>query len=173
MCAGLLSNRARPALRVELETELRRDHHAIADRRERSPTSSSFRERAVDLGGIENVTPRSTAARSNAIPACWLTGGPYAKPTPCSEADGRNFEAAIARGFRVCMFGRSPRRTSLENGPGTVPVPPPKRIAEHVEAQSTSATMQRRSSESMRAYSGRGNRVVTGAATTSSVATPA
>jgi len=47
-------DRARPALRVELETELRRDHHAIATGASASPTSFFVRERAVDLAVSKN-----------------------------------------------------------------------------------------------------------------------
>ena len=43
----------RLALRVEAEAELRRDHHVVADRLQGLAHQLFVRERAVDLGGVE------------------------------------------------------------------------------------------------------------------------
>src|ERR1700733_13596775 len=44
---------SRAAVRVHLEAELGRDHHLIADRRERLPHQNLIREWAIDLSRIE------------------------------------------------------------------------------------------------------------------------
>ena len=47
----------------EVEAEFRRDHNLVADGLERLADELLVGERAVELGGVKNVTPRSTAAR--------------------------------------------------------------------------------------------------------------
>jgi hypothetical protein len=61
---------------LELEAECGRNHHLSATRLERFADELFIRERPVRFGGIEEVTPPSTAARRIATPSSRLVAGP-------------------------------------------------------------------------------------------------
>jgi hypothetical protein len=64
------------AVGVDAEAELRADDHLLAERRQRLPKQLLVPERSVRLRRVENVTPRSTAARRMAIASCQSAAGP-------------------------------------------------------------------------------------------------
>jgi len=73
-----------------LPAELGGDHYLAAERSEGFAHQFFVGERVVHLRGIEEVTPRSTAARSNAIISRLSFGGPYdqliaMQPRPMAE----------------------------------------------------------------------------------------
>jgi hypothetical protein len=80
---GDTSNLLRPAVeadglagvRVDLPSELRGDHHASTERLQRLADEFLVDVRAVDLGGVEDVIPRSTAVRVSEIASCLSIGG--------------------------------------------------------------------------------------------------
>ena len=83
-CLGNFLNMLRTAIRVppiwtpldEVETEFGRDHHLFSHGSERFADEFFVRERPVHFGGVKNVTPRSTAARSSEIISCLSAAGP-------------------------------------------------------------------------------------------------
>jgi hypothetical protein len=52
------------------------DHHPPAQRFERLADEFLGRERSVDLRGVKNVTPRSTAAQIREVACCLSIGSP-------------------------------------------------------------------------------------------------
>ena len=83
-------------MRVELEAEFRGDHDAVANRPERFAYELFVRERAIDLGGIEerDATIDGCAQQRDAV--LFVDRRAVAKAqTHAAEADGGNFEAAL------------------------------------------------------------------------------
>lgn len=63
-------------VRVDVESELRRDDNLIAERSHGLPTSSSLMYGPYTSAVSKNVTPRSTAARMSAMASGLSMGGP-------------------------------------------------------------------------------------------------
>ena len=77
MCSGLLSSPASlPGLRVDLESELGRDHHLVAEGREGFADEFFVREWAVDFRGVEERDATFHRARMTPIMSCFSFGGP-------------------------------------------------------------------------------------------------
>ena len=114
--------------RVELEAELGGDHHLVAERRERFADQLLVRERAVDLGGVEE-RDAALDGRADQRDHLLLVGRPGRSRSscPCSRARGPRLPGCSCPVFASasCVSsqrarGQTPRRTSVTSTGGDV-----------------------------------------------------
>ena len=98
MCSGrLFSHCACSAVRIEVEPELGGDHHLLAERGERFAHELLVRERAVDLGGVEERDAALDGRAEQGDHLLLVRRRAVAKAhAHAAEADGRDFQVALS-----------------------------------------------------------------------------
>ena len=99
MCSGRLfrPGRSRPlSSRLEVEPELGGDHHLVAERGEGLADELLVRERAVDLGGVEERDAAFDGRPEQRDHLLLVHGRAVGEAHPhAAEADGRDFQVAV------------------------------------------------------------------------------
>ena len=112
-----------PGIRIDVEAELGRDHHLVANRPQRLADQLLVGERAVDLSRVEEGDPALLGGAEQGdgvrLREALAIGGVQ---THAAEADGRDLKAAAAE--LACFHGQSPSTAQGDIGANSRPANP-------------------------------------------------
>jgi hypothetical protein len=108
---------------VVTEAELGGDHDLVADAGECIADEFLVGERSVNLSGVNNVVPRSTAAWMTLMPSCSAVTEAHA-----AEAERGHLQAAGAEGAEIHEYSLSEGWTVIAGGEGQASRRTPRRV---------------------------------------------